>query len=356
MKIHFLAPKKRAEDGYGNSTADLKKALIARGVEINDNVHDRTTDHDFGFVYGSPVHAANLKPGTPYAVLTMWETEQPPQEWAKWLHGAAVVLNPTVWGCRVFERAYGLKNVVHCPLGYKQGIFTYKSRLMDSIPFTFLSYNSGFGAVRKGFIETVEAFKMAFETTEPARLIIKSARPDFFESTEAKLQWLQMRQKDGKEYKKIEYIADSCTPQEIADHCYNADAFVFPSRGEGFGHTPLEAMATGLPCIISSGHGMSEYFNQDIHYTFDTHPEPAQYDYGGDYGDWLVADVPSLARAMRQVYALKNSEGTAGKKASARREYVARSQAGAEWAKQWSYEHTATKLIAAMKLHSPTLS
>jgi glycosyltransferase involved in cell wall biosynthesis len=41
-----------------------------------------------------------------------------------------------------------------------------------------------------------------------------------------------------------------------------ADCFVYPSHGEGFGLQPLEAMATGLPCIVTDYSGMSDFLDE----------------------------------------------------------------------------------------------
>jgi len=38
-----------------------------------------------------------------------------------------------------------------------------------------------------------------------------------------------------------------------------ADAFVFPSRREGFGTVIIEAMATGLPCVVAELPGITDY-------------------------------------------------------------------------------------------------
>ena len=43
-----------------------------------------------------------------------------------------------------------------------------------------------------------------------------------------------------------------------------ANLFVHPSQREGLGVAPLEAMASGLPVVISDKHGMSDYSVDDV--------------------------------------------------------------------------------------------
>jgi glycosyltransferase involved in cell wall biosynthesis len=45
---------------------------------------------------------------------------------------------------------------------------------------------------------------------------------------------------------------------ELHDYVRGAAALVFPSRYEGFGLPPLEAMAAGCPCIVSSAASLPE--------------------------------------------------------------------------------------------------
>jgi glycosyltransferase involved in cell wall biosynthesis len=53
-------------------------------------------------------------------------------------------------------------------------------------------------------------------------------------------------------------FSGSVTESEKADHYRLADAYVMPSRGEGFGFVFLEAMASGIPVVASSIDGGRE--------------------------------------------------------------------------------------------------
>lgn len=44
------------------------------------------------------------------------------------------------------------------------------------------------------------------------------------------------------------------------------DVFLFPSRGEGFGLTPMEAAACGLPLVCSDNSGLSDFISDETAY------------------------------------------------------------------------------------------
>jgi glycosyltransferase involved in cell wall biosynthesis len=142
-----------------------------------------------------------------------------------------------------------------------------------------------------------------------------------------------------REYPNVEIITGRMSDRELARLCGNADCFLFPSRGEGFGMTPLEAMATGMPAIVPNEHGISEYFNEEYMYEVKIKEKcPAIYARykGQDVGKMVVADVDDLAKKMR--YAYEHQEET-----------IAMGKAASEYVKKWTYANTAKQIYGIVE-------
>jgi glycosyltransferase involved in cell wall biosynthesis len=59
----------------------------------------------------------------------------------------------------------------------------------------------------------------------------------------------------------IEIIEGDVSDYEMLSLYRKSDCILYPSRGEGFGLIPFEALACGVPCIATDGLGMDEYLN-----------------------------------------------------------------------------------------------
>jgi hypothetical protein len=80
----------------------------------------------------------------------------------------------------------------------------------------------------------------------------------------------------------------------------DADCFVFPSRGEGWGLPPREAAATGLPAIATHHGGLAEEIDHWALPLRTTGTSPADYGFWDeDIGEWAEPDVGACADLLR---------------------------------------------------------
>ena len=286
LDVYFEAPKHRSHDGYGATSKTIIENLRAFGVRAN-RVY---TGQRVAFVYNYPYALENVK--AEYKILyTMFESSQMPDDWGRYLRMADKVLVPSEFCQRVMARQFGVEAEV-VPLGYDDTIFTPIERIRENdAPFTFLHYDAF--KYRKGWDIVLDAYDQEFTDADNVRLI--------FKTTVDKLPPL-----DVSAYRNFEVIHKILTPEGLQDLLSLSDCFVFPSRGEGFGVTPLEAMGTGIPAIVPNAHGISQYFDWQTMEPLEVQPIKARYSNdrfkGMDLGAWYQPTVESVRRAMRREY------------------------------------------------------
>lgn len=138
--------------------------------------------------------------------------------------------------------------ILLCPYGVDISEFyckTYRNyQESDSLEFIYV------GGVKelKGISYLLEAFKQI--PKDKARLTVIGA---FNEEDE-----------DIKPYINHVNFVGTVLHSEISKHLRNSDVFVFPSLGDGFGLAILEAMASGLPLIISENTGLSDQITNGL--------------------------------------------------------------------------------------------
>jgi glycosyltransferase involved in cell wall biosynthesis len=295
-----------AHIGYGRMGVYLAKEMREMGVTVYDSIADppdevnwtaqknlsaqmiemlgeRTPGKTNIISWASvPTHARGWWKGQIPIIMTMWEATRLPESFTENLHEFDTVIVPSEHNLELFSGHH--PNVKYVPLGVDPERWHYRERRDYSTRFDFLICGSG---ARKGTDLAVRAFKKAFPEGSwgwgpTPYLVMKQSRAE---------DWYGSR---------IERISSRLSGADEADLYGTAHCYVQPSRGEGFGLQPLQAIAQGIPTILTDAHGHASYAHLGM--GLNTTLSKAGYFIYGDAQDWWEPDFDELVDSMRYVY------------------------------------------------------
>lgn len=280
--------------GYGRYGVKLAEAIERQGVTVYDSLGEpddttaaqarakRAGRANVAAWVSIPTHAIGWWEGQIPVISTMWEATRLPDGFVEALHNFDTVIVPSEQNVELFSEYH--PNVKYVPLGVDPDDWHYVERTTPRVFFNFLCGGSG---ARKGTDLAVEAFNKAFPhgswgSGPIPRLMLKSPR--------------------GQEHfgERIETISGRLTAQEEQDLYTDAHCYVQPSRGEGFGLQPLQALAQGIPTILTDAHGHKAFSH--LGYGVAADLKQAEYFVFGDAGDWWEPRIDELVDRMRWVY------------------------------------------------------
>ena len=251
-------------DGYGYIGQELALALDSLGHEVyvepiaawysEDQIKPRIKELctpissiDFELIIMYPVH--NFERIYKNAgILTMYEAHRCPSAWTQRLNQLKLpVYAPSEFVRQMFIDSGVKVPVHHLPLGIDTKFYVHLDRQFPSKrPFRFLTI--GKMEPRKNLIATVNAFAHLFGNNPDYELIIKT-RENFL-NTSAKIVITKN--------KNIKVLEKTLTEEELRKLYYLCDCFVYPSRGEGFAFPPRNAIATGMPTMVTCWSALQE--------------------------------------------------------------------------------------------------
>lgn len=210
------------------------------------------------FFCSTPVAMDLIKKDRRKIVLyTMFEGDKLPQDWVNRLNDKPdVIVVPSNFCKKTFQDSGVKKPILVLPLFFIPA--RRHVELKDDDVFTFGHQNSFIMGHQKGDDVLMKAFIKAFGDDTSVKLILKGRKHHYQALDHDML-------KKARKHKNIKVLLSDFSDDEIYTKFYSQlDCFVFPSRGEGFGMPPLEAMSIGVPTIVTAGHSLSDYANLAI--------------------------------------------------------------------------------------------
>lgn len=344
MEANFVGSYSQG-GGYSGSAENMIVALEKQGVNVTtmsfseNNKANYTAQglkiknkpfklSDIGLAYGFPNSFSSLSMNKKRVGFTMFETTKLPSgkndwagstgNWLDTLKDLDLLIVPSNFCKEVFIANGATLPIEVVPLGIDPEMYSLMER-PKSDTFTFLML--GTLTIRKNPGYALSAFGELFAGNPKAQLILKTQ--------DGTLGHVTMP------HKNITVIDRRSTVTEMMKLYREANCFLFPSRGEGFGLPPLEAMATGLPTIMSNNTGMKDFANPEYNYPINGQTEVPASHYPKDWGNignWFDPSYKELKDLMWYVYQNQEEAYNKGIK-------------GAQWVKDnWSYDQMAKKL------------
>lgn len=245
---------------------------------------------------------------------TTFETDRLPAGWTEQLAKFDQIWVLSQQNMRAFRRS-GVppERIRVVPSCYDEGLFTPtgpKLEVPEAVRGKFVFLSVFDWQLRKGWDVLLRGYQQEFSAEEPVALLLKITRSHGHSPASVRAQADQVLGELGTAlvYRPDIVLWDKAlSSQELASLYRSVDAFVLPSRGEGWGRPYMEAMACGLPTIGTKYLGNADFMTEENSYLIDASlvsvPEEAAREIPPYRGHrWYEPDGIGLRRAMRRAY------------------------------------------------------
>ena len=261
MKVTWaISPDKESRGnnlGYGSTSRLLRTALSSHCDIVDD-----------GDIYFHYCHPFFFKPraGRMNVLYTMFESSDLTYEFYEAFDSADLIATPSSWCAEIFQPA--TKKEVHvCPLGVDPSVFTFKKRELPKMDQKFRYLYLGAPNARK-FSIMDEVYRHTISQMPDCEFYAKTTGADFMRGVVELYDRGLFVETDGDIVKHENFTADNrlLGMDGLVGMYHDAHCFVIPTLGEGWNQVLLEAMATGLTCIVTAATGHMDFANSTNSY------------------------------------------------------------------------------------------
>ncbi len=159
---------------------------------------------------------------------------------------------------------------------------------------------------RKGFDILLAAYGRAFTAADDVCLVVKDMGVgQFYRGQTAEAEIAAFKVRTG--VPALEYLTADLAENNLADLYTACDCLALTYRGEGFGLPIVEAMACGIPVIVTDGGPAREWCDSSNSYLVPARPVRFQACRAGEMATveppWILEpEVEALAKILRRVY------------------------------------------------------
>ncbi|MBZ4654816.1 MAG: glycosyl transferase family 2 [Peptococcaceae bacterium] len=333
MKIKLLGPLDDVT-GYGEVARQLALVMQDLGVDVSVQPqnwgcthielppeldkrikimkHLKQTPESFFYVNVPPFFK---RQGKPVIGLTMSEVDGIPEKWVKACNSVDFVLVPSRFNLETFQQS-GVQpeKLKVVPLGINSTYFTPEGPKFTFPPahslFTFLSI--GEWTPRKGFDILIRAFVQEFSRDDDVCLVLKchcngSDYDPSGNKIQKEIKGIVAREKKSAP-PRIFHIPQTLPSQDMPALYRMAQCFVLATRGEGWNVPVFEALACGVPVLVTNWSAYLDFLNEENAYLINVDAlEPVPFCgiptdeiYQGHR--WARPNIEHLRYLMRYVY------------------------------------------------------
>jgi glycosyltransferase involved in cell wall biosynthesis len=347
--VDWWCPAFGPSDGYGQSSEQICLGLERAGANVKlvgitqkighlnaEAIWDRSQN---AAANGAPPGEAIVFYGQPPGWMkqhgprkafgfSMFEATDIPDSWKPGLYSVDEIWVPSEFCHELFGRyAPPGRPVTVIPLGVDTNVFKPRKRTRGQ-KLRFVHDSTYASELRKGAALAIDSFIKAFPNRDDVELVVRSTFVH------------QLEKRD----ERVSFRTGHLTSNQLAAFFSEADCLIYPSRGEGFGLIPMEAMATGCPAIYPASTGMLDYC--DLGLPVGVHASPSQIGNGRAgsqpwalVADWFEPDHDELVDRMRQV----DADYDAVQKAA--------ELDAAKIAQRWTWDNTVKAILERVEAH-----